>query len=416
MDFSADELLTPPKPTGNMYPIQKALENSVTGRFKLKYPTSGKYQSAFVFADLLNTGYKDYCIAFYATGQDSTQNIHINLIKNTEDGWQSMSDAFFAASAVEKVEFADLNGDDNLEIIVGYNIYSSVDKQVVVYSLAADTLRQRMAEMYNNFLITDLNMDGGNELFVINLDTAKHTSTAKMYTLNESGIKEEGACNLDATVASHSEPVLSKLANDQPAVFVDAVKGKGMVTEVVYFKDNTLVAPFVNEKTGQNILTQRDMTVACMDINNDGRLDIPLMEASINSGSSDTGSNYITRWVNYNGAELFAVQYSIMNYVDGYYLNIPESYVGNIAVEQQIESRLRIFYLWDSENMTPKDELFRIMVINLSDWDEKRDELKDYFELSRDKNYVYIGKVGGYFGNEAVSPDDLRSMFNLING
>ena len=56
------------------------------------------------------------------------------------------------------------------------------------------------------------------------------------------------------------------------------------------------------------------------------------------------------------------------------------------------------------------------MVINQSDWDEKRDELKDYFELSRDKNYVYIGRVGGYFGNEAVSPDDLRSMFNLING
>ena len=132
-NLSKGDLLAPPKPSGEMYKIQKALEKAVKSNVKLKYPTSGEYRSAFILKDLDGSGSENYCIALYAVGEEASQNIHINIIKNTEDEWVSLHDTYFASSNVEMIDFHDFTGDGVLEIIVGFNVYSGVDKQVAVF-------------------------------------------------------------------------------------------------------------------------------------------------------------------------------------------------------------------------------------------------------------------------------------------
>ncbi len=411
--LNSDELLSPPKPAGEMYEIGLALEKATHSTVKLKYPTSGDYRSAFILKDILNNGFDEYCLAFYAVGKDSTQNIHLNLIKKIENEWVSVSDVYFPASDVEKVDFFDFTNDGKLEIIVGFNVYSGFDKQIAVYSVNNDSLNQRMLESYDYFLINDLDNDKTQELFVLNLDVAKTISTAKTFSFTANGITEEGNCMLDGNVTSYSEPVVSKIANDQPAVFIDAVKGKGMITEVIYFKDGQLFNPYIDNLSGQNIFTQRDMSIAASDINNDGLLDIPTLKQISTVTGNDSSNSYITEWVNFNGAESFAVCHTIMNYVDGYYLTIPSNYLNHLAINRETEQRLRTFYLWDYDANEPVLELFRIKVVTTEDW-SKMPASSGFFELKRDNNYVYIGLTPNSSEENGVTKEALKEMFNLI--
>ena len=411
------DLLAPPKPAGEMYEIQKALEKAVKSSVKLKYPTSGDYRSAFILKDLANSGKEDYCIALYAVGEEASQNIHINVIKNNNGEWISLHDTYYASSNVERIDFHDFTGDGILDIIVGFNIYSGVDKQVAVYSLEKNSIVTRLLEPYDHFLFTDLNSDKEKEMFVLNHDAATSSATARLYTFNKNGITELGSCRLDGGISSYYAPTETTLANDQPAILVDAIKGKGLITEAIFIKDNNLFAPFINEASGQNILTQRENSVSCKDINGDGRLDIPTLRPISGVTGNDMSSSYVTSWVNYNGTDIFTVAHTIMNYIDGYYLTLPEEYITSIGINRQTEARQRTFYIWNYEENLPETELFTIMVVAEDDWKEMSAS-SGYFELDRDAGYVYLGKIheNADKDQKTITKEELLEMFNLIKG
>ena len=416
-NLSEGDLLGPPKPAGEMHKIQKALEKAVKSSVKLKYPTSGEYRSAFILKDLDNNGKNDYCIALYAVGEEASQNIHINVIKNNNGEWISMHDTYYASSNVEMIDFHDFTGDGILDIIVGFNVYSGVDKQVAVYSLEKESLVTRLLEPYDQFLFTDLNGDKEKEIFVLNHDAATSSATAKLYTFNKNGITELGSCKLDGSISSYHVPTETTLANGQPAILVDAIKGKGLITEAIFIKNNNLFAPFINEASGQNILTQRENSISCKDINGDGRLDIPTLRPISGVTGNDVSSSYVTSWVNYNGTDIFTVSHTIMNYIDGYYLTLPEEYVTSIGINRQTEARQRTFYIWNYEENLPETELFTIMVVAEDDWKEMPAS-SGYFELDKDAGYVYLGKIHDNTekNQKTISQEELENMFNLIKG
>ncbi len=415
--LSENNLLSPPHLSGEMNQIQKALESAVKSTVKLKYPTSGEYRSAFILKDLDQQGQTDYCVALYAVGEEMAQNIHINVIKKTDGAWQSIHDTYYAASDVEMIDFYDFTGDGVLEIIVGFNVYSGVDKQIAVYSIEDGRLVTRLLESYDQFLFSDLSDDGEKELFVLNFDAATSTSVARLYTFQSNGVTEEGSCKLDGTISSYLTPVETKLANDQPAIFIDAVKGKGLITEVLFLKEGKLYSPFINEASGQNIITHRTSSVSAIDINGDGRLDIPTLKPISGVTGNDVSSSYVTSWVTHDGNDMVTVAHTIMNYVDGYYLTIPEEFVINIGINRQTEARQRTFYIWNYEENLPETELFTIMVVTVDDWN-KMGTSTGYFELGRDEaGYVYLGKVEPPVKDKAfVTKEQLKEMFNLIKG
>lgn len=47
-----DQLLSPPELTGDMYPIQQALNKSAESGYTLKYPSSGDRRSAVILEDI----------------------------------------------------------------------------------------------------------------------------------------------------------------------------------------------------------------------------------------------------------------------------------------------------------------------------------------------------------------------------
>ncbi len=413
------DFLKPPRAAGEMYDIDQALQDAVAEKYTLKYPTAGKYRSAYILADLTGTGTEGFALAFYSVlNSENVVTMHLNLMKRTGQKWSSIGDISVAAVSVEKVEICDLDGDGMQEIVVGWNIYG-VDKKVIVYSLKGLTLTPRIQEPYTDFICCDLRGQGKKDLFLLHHDVESLTASAKLYTLLKDGVHESGRCALDGAVTAFAEPAYSHLLSGKAAVYIDAQKGNGMQTEIIFYQNKTLQAPLSgNPQTVSP--TYRESTIACMDINGDGCLDIPRPQTFPVSSKLDELAEQenlapITGWYAYDGKAFSVVTLAMMNYADGYYMEIPNRWSHRVIIEMDMDNRERTVYLLDAEQQEVVSELVRLRTVAENEWEKSNNGLTGYREITRHEGLVYIAMFSNYAGEEAVTPAAFEKMVHLIS-
>lgn len=417
MGVTTDELLKPPRAKGEMYDIGQTLEQSVSGKYTLKYPTAGKYRSAYILTDLTGKGKENFALAFYSIlNAENVATMHLNLMKRTGEEWLSISDISMAAIGVEKVEISDLDSDGVQEIAVGWNIYGGVDKKIMVYSLKGLTLTPRLQESYTDFICADLKGNGQNDLLLLRHNTEEMSAAVQLYSFAEAGVHASESCLLDGAVSAFSEPIFSKLAGGRPAVYIDSFKGNGMQTEIIFYQDGSLQAPMAaNPQTVSP--TYRDSTVACLDIDQDGCLDIPLAESviTLQVGNKTETISPLTRWCTYDGAAFSVACRAMMNYADGYYLEIPARWQEQVTIGMDLDTRQRIVYVWDMEKNTVRSELVRIRTVSEGEWDKANNGMAGYDEITRSEGLVYAAMFSSFAGKEAVAKEELLTLFHLIS-
>ncbi|MBR4909702.1 MAG: hypothetical protein IKZ47_00060, partial [Clostridia bacterium] len=362
-----EKLISPPELTGSMYPIGKALSESVRGEYQLKYPQFGEYRSAIILKDIDGDKTPE-AFAFYSTAGDEMTNMHINAIRQNGDEYKSVSEQTVVAGGVERVEFCDLDGDGISEIIVGWEVYGVSEKQLCVYSLNRDNMAVMLSEKYTGFLNCDLTGNGREELFVNVLDTANFSNTAELYGFSGGAAQKLGSCALDPAVKTALTPTLSKLTTGQDAVFIDEIKGAGAVTEVVYFAGGELKNPLYEEENNEGSRTLRAAAILSSDIDSDLALEIPVAKELPNAAGTDEQLFY-TDWCGFDGVNLIVKRITIVNSIDGYYLEIPQNLVGKIAVLKDIDNHRRVIYGYDAETGEISERLATVAVIYAGDWD-----------------------------------------------
>ncbi len=407
-----DDLLLPPRAQGELGDIQDALSKLTSNKITLKYPTAGEYRSAIVQYDLTGNGVKD-AVAFYSTESENISAMHIAVITKRDGKWVAAKDVSVLASGVERVEFDDLDGDGTSEIIVGWSVYAAVDKEIGVYGFDGATLTPHAHEKYTEFLRTDLDTDQKRELFLVHLNSTDKTATARLLTLENDSITEIASCHCDGSVSGYLSVASTKLLNGKPAVFVDAQKGTGAITEVFYLDGEQLINPLFDRDSGVTTITERPSTVVSSDINGDSTLDIPMLELLPEyRDAPESDRVYITRFCTLNGENLVITLSALMNYTDGYYFTLPKTLDGNITLTKNIEARTRTIYLYDKHTGERKAELFTIKTVNLNNWETSNTQ--NWHKILEDKTTVYAVLISDYNGPEALSFEQIKSEFNLI--
>ena len=406
-----DGLLLPPKLEGDMAPVQQALEDYVTGDITLKYPTSGEYRSAFILKDLDGDTRRE-AVALYSTTADNTVSMHINVIASNGEGWESKGDLSLVGSGVESVTFSDMDGDKGLEIIVGWTVYGSVEKQVGIYDYDGG-LKLRAVEPYTNFLCTDVSGDGVDDLSIVHLNLSSKTATARVFSLANAGITEVGKAELDGGVSSYSAPILSSLTDGTPALYIDGVKGTGMLTEIVWFEKGKLRSLY-NPEAPETSLTFRATAVSSRDYDGDGIIDIPLSELLKSTENfSDTDKVYFTNWSEFDGNSFNVTASTFMNYSDGYSLTVPDKWKESLLLIRKTEARMRFFYSYDAESGLAGDELFRIVAVTEADMKDGVYSDTAFIELERSGNLIYLAKITPE-NPLGITEEDVRKMFSII--
>lgn len=411
-----DQLLSPPELTGDMYPIQQALNESAGSGYTLKYPSSGDRRSAVILEDI-NGDNTFEAFAFYSTVSEETSNMHINVIcRVSEDEWRSVAVQSIAAGGVDRVDFCDLDGDGIKEILVGWEIYGSSEKQLAVYSLSGDVLSQRMLQQYTHFLCCDLDENGLDEVFVQLLNSSESSNSASLFSIDESGVSRIAGCIMDSSVETAYEPVVSTLSSGKPAVYIDEIKGIGAITEVLCFSKGSLVNNLLDSGGSmQNSLTLRSASLRSEDINNDGIIEIPVARELPSAFNSSSEKLYYTDWCSFNGEKLTEKMVTAVNTADGYYIIIPEKWVGAIAMEKNTDKRFRTVYAYDPVTALTGDRLAYFKAIAEEEYDPEEDLTGDMTELGRHNGTVFIGRAENPENPAAVTAAELKGIFRLYN-
>ena len=416
LGVNISEGLSPPKPSGELYDIQQALEKAAGENFKLSYPSQGEYRSAIITLDL--DGDEKYEVfSFYSTEtDDKTTIMHINYIKWTEKGWVSVSDIEAAASGVESVDFAMLDYSGVPKVIVNWTKYSAVNKLVSVYDINSGSLKELTSAEFTVSAVTDFDKDGINEIVAVHLDTEHKTSSAQILALTENGFEPKGSCKLDGGATSYYEPVFSKLSEGTPALFIDAVKPSGTITEVIHLRDGQYVNAFVSgdAENFENVKTLRASAVRSADFNGDGAMDIPLAEKlPSQEGALESDSVYMTVWNSFDGHVFVPFARTVINFTDGYYIDVPDKWLGAFAVQRKLDMKQRTVVRWNADTNTAGEEVLKIQAVSIENWEENAANFESYVEIARSSECVFVVK----FGNSALNPGEaeFKKMFHLID-
>ena len=409
-DGNVDTQLSPPAPSGEMRNVWEVLQKSAGTDITLKYPTDGEYRSAIIVKDLNSDGTEE-AVAFYSTTLDNATTMHISLIAKNGEDWISGGDASLVATGVEKVEFADINGDGITEIVVSWNVYSTVEKSVGVYSADGTGLTTRILESQTAYICNDFDFDSNPDMLIINRDTKKAISTAKLLELTTDGVKEIGSCALDATVTEYLDPITFTL-NNKIAVYIDGIKGTGMITEMLIIEDGSITNLSFSGNQNTAFDTFRSSSAPILDINGDGNYDIPISYILTQSTDTTSQNIYKTNWYSYNGEGVLLTLSTIMNYSDRYFLEIPEKWDASITASVNSADKTLTVFRLDTTTGTSAEMLVKIQASpkdpNLSP------TYQGSISLSESDTFNYYATLGIYEGPEAITLEELNGLFKII--
>ncbi len=411
--FTADtaELLSPPSLSDDLKLISAAIKQSATSEYTMEYPQSGDYRSAVVQRDIDSDGVNE-AFAFYGTQDGEVEIMNINIVRYENKDWKSASVQTIVAAGVHRVDFCDLDKDGTEEILVGWQIYSTSEMQLAVYSFKDGKLIQRLLSRYSHFIVCDLDENKNDDILIIDIDTAKQQNTASLYGFAENGVVQIGKCALDSKVQSFSHPIVSELSSGKSAVYIDSVKGIGAITEVLIYEKGKLLNPLYDEQLAETTKTLRAASFVTQDFNGDGVLEIPVQLNVPSVSKSEAAEKlYLTNWCSFNGELLTTQITSMINVIDGYYYNLPSKWVGNIAILKDTDNRIREIYAYDTEKMAIGNSLLYMRAISKRDWEKGIYDALGLIEIGRTEDSVIACRFSKETG---LTFEDVKNNFGIF--
>ncbi len=405
---SVDNLISPISPGGENSEVQNALSVFCNDSYTLKSPASGEYTTPYIFYDLNSDG-ENEALAFYEPSGTSGL-VNMALIVNDSDNTWNVADNIEGEGAdVYSVEFDDLNSDGIEEIIVMWDMISNSTSHIFScyfqnsddgeYSLVNSGISLNI----NNYVCTDIDLDGQNEIITFSIDSANTSSEAVMYRYTDNKLNSIGMTKLDGHISYYSQIKLEE-GEDYTYIFADAVSSNvtQSLTEIIKYSDyyKTIISPYYSYSNAITAQTERNFLLTSMDINDDGLIEIPL-EADFETSGEVTAVD----WRNYNGTMLTHSCYSLAVLSDGYQVVIPDSYIADNLITVKYSSKNSKLTLKDTDNNT----VFEIVSVLSTVYQQNQDEYEKYFELYSNSGYVYLAKIGNS-ENIEIGKDDLTKM------
>lgn len=407
------ELLSPPTLTGDMFPINEAIEKSESDKFTFQYPSRGNYRTAVIRHDVDKDGILE-AFAFYSTTAKEGTQMNINMIANEGGEWHSVAKQSIAAGGVDRIDFCDLDGDRIDEILVGWEIYGTSELQLAVYSLGDNTLTQRMLEQYTHYVTCDLDKNDINEVFIARSAPSEGRNSAHLFSLTNVGVTQISSCQLDPTAKILNHPIVSTLSNGENAVYIDEIKGVGATTEVIFLEKGKLVNPLLDPAAKETTATLRIATMECRDINDDNILEIPVRrEVPTVTRTNDSEKQYLTDWCSFNGTTLTSQMTTFVSVSEGYYYIIPAKWIDKIALLRDESSGLTEIYRFNSDENVSAERLLYIRSVKKADWDSGVYKSQDVTEIVNNGETSYICYISAAAEADGITAERVKNDLKL---
>lgn len=360
-----DSLLSAPKLSEEQSAVYDALIKSVGKDIRLKYPRSGEYRSAFVFADIDGEPDREAVVFYEKTGEtEGGGNVRINVIDRRGGKWTSVYDHAGAGTGIDRIIFAELGESGRQNVIIGYTLLSG-ERSVQIYGYENGLLNTEYSDSYSTMFSADLERDGNNELILIRPgNQMRKASLSSVSADPESGvIAETGSVALDESATEFVSVAAGYVGKETPAIFIDGLSGGQLTTEIIYSVDGQLRNPLYLGESGLIERTRRPAGYLCTDIDLDGVIEIPTLTLFPGYSEETSGTKlYSTDWNVFDNYSITKKYSSFYNVSEGYCFILPSRWDGVVTVKRDAATGETVFckFKADLENSTV--ELLRIAV------------------------------------------------------
>lgn len=340
MSASADDLYALPQLPEEYKALSARLSEVLALGAEYAAPQAGANLPPVQMVDLDGDG-TDEALAFFRISSEERP-LKIYIFRAVEDDYQQAAVIDGSGTAVHSVRYEDMDGDGVREILVSWRVSAEV-QSISVYAVRDLEPARLMSAAYARYEAADLDGDDDMELVVLRSDdTEAGLSLADYYDWDsgKSGLQLQSTARLSGTVASLQSIQIGTLQGGQTALFVTSrIAGKdessNAITDILLCRRSELTNIVMSDDTGFSTQSARYLNnqIQPTDITGNGATAVP-RPVRLPSESRET-EYWKIYWYNYDdggASELEAVTYH--NTADGWYLLLPEEWDSHFTVRQ----------------------------------------------------------------------------------
>lgn len=344
---SGEELYALPKTSVEYESLQQGLQQLLDSGLEYVSPLSGSNTQPVQDVDLDGDGIGE-AVAFFRDSSAQESSLQVYLFAQNEDGeYEVMTVIEGQGSAINSVTYPRLVEEDRREIVISWQISSGI-YALSAYSVWQGGSQELLASQnYTRYTFQDMNGDGIDELILLHLDLSDVSNNrAEYYSYADGGLTKRSEAYLSLDLSSIERMHFSRLYGGDRALYVTGYANSDsgtestsgiQITDILALQDGKLVNVTRDDSAGSSLSTRRQIYISDQDLNGDGVWEIPILANSyerLESGEVCVSDNfYLISWVQFdlNGNQhpLCTTYY---NSSDGWYLTIPETWKGRIAL------------------------------------------------------------------------------------
>lgn len=410
---SAEELYALPKQSDAYYDLQAAIDRVMGQEASFSGPVSGSNQQAVQLADLDGDG-QDEAIVF--TRASGSKPLKAHILDNLGSSYESIGVIEGDGSCFDAVEYADLDGEPGLEIVVGCQLSDQIVQSLSAYTCRDGCLVELMSANYSEYTVTDLDGDDRKDIFVLRMDSEARDGVAELYRCRDGVMARDQEASLSAGARQVKRMISGYVAQGVPAVFVaSSYEADTIITDIFALSGNHFQNVALTEGTGLNAQTVRNYNVFATDIDDDGIIELP-MPVALPSAHAGEETYWAIDWYSLTTDGGRNVKMTTFhNYAASWYLVLPQTWRDGISVSRgNVVSGVNghIFYKWNGYDRSPEE----IMTIYAFTGDDRLTlaEGDGRILLAEKGDTAYSAALGTCNWAKTLTQNELISMFRFI--
>lgn len=413
MGQSAEELYALPQQPDEYYDLQYAIDQIRSEDASYSGPLTGSNQQAVQLADLDGDSEDEAIVFIKTTGE---RPLKVYIFDADEDGNYANTGVIEGdGSAFDSVDYVEIDGRPGLEILVGRQLSEQITQSLGAYSYQDGRLTELMSTNYNEYTVVDLDGDDHRDVFVLRFQTEERAAVAELYRYVNGQMEREPEVNLSPGAKQIKRIVTGHVAHGVPAVFVASEYGEDtIITDIFAYRGTDFRNISSNAETGLSAQTVRSYNVYATDIDYDGLIELP-SPVALPSQNSET-TYWVIDWYNLmpNGRREIKMT-TFHSYLNGWYLDLPESWYGQLTVsreENEDGSRDYVFSKWNGRDRAPEP----VLTIHSFTGDDRLELAQSggRFLLAEKGDTAYAASFGSCKWAEELTEEKLIAMFHFI--
>jgi len=413
---SSDELFTLPLPPDSYLALQKQIQSVLDKGAEYAAPLTGINTQPVQLIDIDGDNVEEAVVFFRFANKEKSLGIYI--YRQTGDGYENISIIEGSGTAFHSVYYANTGGNAASELVIGWQMSANV-YSLSVFSLSGNEPTEIMNTNYIKYTVNDMDNDKESEVVVFYAESSEQPVTARYFDYNGVNLEAQSIAQLSQGASANGTVRRGYLADMVPAIYVNSSLGDGgLVTDILAVRDGILTNITLDREMKISAGTLRYYTAGITDIDGDGCYEVPqptALPAYPDSGSTETF--WILSWWRYRiDGTADQVCITFHNYQDGWYLVLPEQWLGKLTVcrRDPVSGERTLVFATLHEPSKTEDFLTILQLTGANRAD--RSKLGNRFVLRAQSDVIYAAVFHEPESKDKpiLEQEDLISRFHMI--